>query len=333
MVTGRRTHSNMHWLTVIIISLSVLIGSAIILSPKPTKTGDEDSILTETSGPLGDLSNFNLTIECDFPKVPETAPKLRVEKIPISEEQAELIAKNVFGFEKIDEIEEIKESPWEGLIIREDNRELMFFGLTDFFYDELHTEFVVVEWSDEDVKAIADELLAELDEYWQFPTEVEVAFRGVYPAAISTYSDGREEINMIGVIYEPKVSGISLYGPGADFCIGIAEGKVIEAELHKKAVTIVGNVSITVSPKEAIDKLLSGKSAQRALGFETLYGLLPKEGEVIIKRIELVYFADVWYKSTINYLPLVYRIDGKIIGPIEGELVEKGFVEFEFATN
>jgi hypothetical protein len=53
------------------------------------------------SGPLGDLSRLNLTMKCDLPLTHEYVPRLKIERISITNSAAEEIAPNAFNFSEI----------------------------------------------------------------------------------------------------------------------------------------------------------------------------------------------------------------------------------------
>lgn len=327
MVSSSGIKPDVKWITFLAFLLSAVLGGALILTPKPITDG-KGSVFEENDGPQVAQSKYTVTIEGGFPEVPEKAPILKVERIAINESLARLIAWDVFDFEKNDEVEAARDE----LVVRNGNRELCFHGLHDIFYSESRNSFTVTEWSEEDMVTIAEKLLEKLEKYWSTPTVVERALSKVGPSSVSISStDIVVAIHEIGVFYQQSVQGFSLIGPGADFSIRIADGRVICTDLHRPITQIEGYMNITVSPLEAVERALSGESAQTELGFQLLC-IRPSTGNLTITNIELVYYTD--FHGTHTHLPLVYLLKGEIVGPdLGGDIIESEFEEYIFATD
>lgn len=316
---------------IILISIIVLV-SIIFYAARP-KSGSvprnqntSDEPLPVSLGPLGDLSKLNLTLECDLPSTPEYVPRLKVERISISNDTAEEIALNAFNFTKIEQIKKMRSGK---LAVIEGTKRLYFYGLNDIYYQTLNDTTVVNEWTDAEIKSIADDFFDNLFEYWSVPTEADIELITIKPCCTTSYDDGTQIINQIGAIYNLKVNGIKLCGPGADFWVAIADNKVYDVELHMPSVSVEKYVEITSSPREAVNRFISGRYSTEELGFTPLYGPVPREGELIIKKIELSYFVDHRSDPPQTYLPLVYRIVGEIVGPdpFEAEITTMEFDE------
>lgn len=106
---------------------------------------------------------------------------------------------------------------------------------------------------------------------------------------MTIHKEGTEDVNKIGARYSVKIAGIKLYGPGADIGLSIADGQVYDVELHIPSVFIEEYTDLHLSPQEALDRFLTGNYSIEALGFTTLYGAIPREGQLTIEKVELVF--------------------------------------------
>jgi len=313
-----------------IIFVSILVYSASLMPGSvPPNQETSDSILPTSLSPLGDLSKLNLTLECDLPLTPEYVPQLKVERISISNDTAEEIALNAFNFTKIEQIKKMRSGK---LAVIEGTKRLYFYGLNDVYYQTLNDTAVVDKWTEAEIKSITDDFFDNLFEYWSVPTEADIELITIKPCCTTSYDDGTQIINQIGAIYTLKVNGIKLYGPGADFWVAIADNKVYDVELHIPSVSVEKYIELTVSPQEAVNRFISGRYSTEKLGFTPLYGPVPREGELIIKKVELSYFVDYRRDPPQTHLPLVYRIVGEIVGPdpFEAEITTIEFDELVF---
>lgn len=93
----------------------------------------------------------------------------------------------------------------------------------------------------------------------------------------------------------------------------MANGKVVDAEISQKWTQVDGYIEITLAPEEALKKLLRWET----FGPQPLFGPLPTKGEMRIKSVELVYYADT--SSIQTYLTPCYRITCEAVGLLEGE--------------
>lgn len=302
--------------------------TVLILEPsiQPYENTTSSNGTISASGPLGDLSRLNLTVNCDLPSTLEYVPRLKIERIPVTNGTAEEIALNAFNFSDIDKIEITSMG---SLAVIEGNKRLYFYGLNDIYYLTLKDKTVVEEWSEPEIRTIADEFLENLYNYWQVPTEAHIEFNTIRPCYVTIHQDGTEDINKIGAFYSVKIAGIKLYGPGADFGLSIADGQVIDVELHIPSLFIEEYTDLPLSPQEALERFLAGNYSIEELGFTNIYGAIPREGQLTIERMELVYFIDHHADPPQTYPPLCYMISGTIIGPdpLEDEIKRIDFHE------
>jgi hypothetical protein len=265
------------------------------LEEKITELSHNQDILVK------ELIGYNVTLNCSLPRVPEEAPVLRVHKIPMNQSVAVEIATNVFGFEDVDDVEGLVKG---GLTVKSDEKELEFFSLYDIFYNEIGNRYTIREWSENETLEIANELLQRLYDYWGTSELIETSLHRVGPSSISI-SGGLTTIHEISVFFHQTVNGIELWGPGADFGVGIADDRVVGVELHRPVLTIEGYTEIKVSPIEAIKRAMSGESAMHELGFDILSSTARN---LTISDIRLLYYTDFLGNQT--HLPLVYCLKG-----------------------
>jgi hypothetical protein len=265
-------------------------------------------------------------MKCDLPSALEYVPRLKIERIPITNRVAEEIALNAFNFS---DIEKIEITSMGNLAVIEGNKRLDFFGLNDIYYQTQGDKTIVKEWSEPEIRAIADEFLENLYNYWQVPTEAHIEFDTIKPSSVTVHGDGIEVVRKIGAKYSVKMADIKLYGPGADFGLSIADGKVYDVELHIPSIFVEEYTDLPLSPQEALDRFLAGNYSIEELGFWPLYGPIPREGQLTVEKVELVYFIDYLSDPPQTYPPLCYMISGAIIGPapFEDEIIRIDFNE------
>ena len=214
------------------------------------------------------------------------------------------------------------------LAVVEGNKRLYFYGLNDIYYHTLGDKTVVEDWSEPEIRSIADEFLENLYNYWRVPTEAHIEFNAIRPCYWTVHEDGTTDVNKIGARYNVKIGDIKLYGPGADFSLSIANGIVYDVELHIPSVFVEVYTDLPFSPQEALERFLIGNYSIEELGFWPLYGAIPREGQLTIERVELVYFIDHHRDPPQTYPPLCYKISGTIVGQdLEGMIRRIDFHE------
>ena len=250
-------------------------------------------------------SNYEITIDCAIPEVPESVPTLKKIRVPVSRETAEAIAKDVFNFS---EIRQAWESEDGRLGFSDIGKSIVFEGLYDIYYD-CRAKEALTDWSEEEAKEAAEGLVARLEAYWEMPTAVGHSLEDLSPQ----YDGLNMSLPLVGVIahYSQSYQGIGVEGHGAYFDISLADGKVVYANIHKPIVTLEGSDDVTVTPMEAVRKALSRESAWKELGFHDCK-YRPHRGKVNITSIRLVYYADDIKGST--HITPVYYIEGLIEG-------------------
>jgi len=313
----------------LLLTLSVifLIGTGAILISNQQDDLDQD-IPFDVAGPMPSEKLFNVSLTCDLPVFPSTLKKVIVNEIPINNSYAEQIARNVFGFKKVDEF---KNMPFDGLMLTDDNKRLEFFGLTDISYYELDSHTVVKNWSEEEYLKIANDLLHKLEQYQKYPTEVEVSSTpNVAPYEKTTSPDGTVTVNTVGVFYKTTINDIRIWGPGIRYLVEIADGRVVAARLIKKAMEYDKTTLFIKTPEEVIDEFTRGEDSVE-LGFQASRRTPLPEDLVLIDGMKLLHFAQTHWEP-LETSPLMYQINGRIISGTGSNQTETSFTEYILAT-
>ena len=239
------------------------------------------------------------SVNCTLPTVPKVIPVARKLTIPISSDEAEEIAVNVFGFNEPYEIEE-EVNP----TVRTDEQQLRFSTRYDMLYRGDYPDSFN-NWNRTRVIETAENFLAKLEPYWVDSSPINYSIVQVAPSHISSYSPITETVREVGVRYQNTLEDIALEGPGADFTINVCRGEVSSCEIRRPVVVVEGYINVTVTPLEAIQLMLRGESATPELGFE-VDQVLPRGSQLTITNVTLVYHTD----QQSEWLVPVYVIRG-----------------------
>lgn len=311
----------------LILSVTFLMGTGVIIISYQQDNPDQDTPF-DVAGPMPSEILFNVSLTCDLPVFPSTLKKVIVKEVPINNSYAEKIARDVFGFEKVDEF---KKMPFDGLMLTYDNKRLEFFGLTDISYYELDSHTVVRNWSEEECLQIADDLLCKLEQYQKYPTEVKVSSTpNVAPYEKTTSPDGTVTVNTVGVFYKTTVNDLRIAGPGIHYLVEIADGRVVAARLVKKAMEYDKTTLTIKTPEKILNEFTRGKDSTE-LGFQTSGRKPGAEDLVLVDGIELLHFAQSHWES-LETSPLVYKINGRMIQGTGNNQTVTSFTEYILAT-
>ena len=239
-------------------------------------------------------------INCTLPTVPDRVPVARMLNVPITAEDAEEIAVNVFGFKEPYEVKgETNPS------ISEGGRGLEFTTRYDIMYRSDPGSFN--DWNMTRVIQVAEEFLSRLEPYWVDPTPLNYTLTWVGPSHISSYSTFSQTIREVGVRYQLTLAGVPLEGPGADFGINVCRYEVTSCEIRRPVLVVEGYMDVTVTPAEAVRGMLRGESATPGLGFEVVQ-VLPRGSELTITSVTLTHFTGLSRHH--EWLTPVYVIRG-----------------------
>lgn len=319
--------------------LSIIIGSTLLFNDSTNIDAPDNHnnkvIPIESLSPTGNLTKYNVTVTCQFPAIPEKAPVLKTSYIPIENEQARHISEQVFGMSQSAEL--INMPYKKGIMIKDEGRLVRYFGMNRIYYSE-ETSPIVNEYNEQEIEQVASTFVNNIMSYWTFDTDITLELDSIKPSWTTTveYPDSNmteEILHAVGARYSLKVDDFKLFGAGADFSVWVANGRVVDAELHYPMIETVGYMNITRTPSEAIDNFVNGRSDVRKMGFDPLIGIIPREGKCEIKNIELVYYLT-FSEETQKQIYLVYKIDATLtyIDIDEGIQVELDYSDYQIAT-
>ncbi len=234
-------------------------------------------------------------MNCTLPDVPPRLPLPRVVHLPMTAEEAEEIAVNVFGFEEPIELLDDRHT-----IVRSGGRSLEFWTKYDMLYSGNYDVFNV--WDEARLVELAEALVSELEQYWVDETPLNYSVLRVGP---SHWRDG--SVLEVGVRYQLTLGGVSLIGPGADFGVHVSDYAVSGCEIRRPVLSVEGYECVKTSPAEAVQRMLRGESDTGVLGFEVL-GARPTGSEVTVNKVSLAYYTD--NPGGFSWLVPVYVIEG-----------------------
>lgn len=294
-----------------------------------------EEVNIEALSPFGGLSTYNLVLNYEPLEMLKNPSNLSIEHLSLSNETALDIGINVF---QMPQLAVIKKMPWDGLLLKQENKELTFFGLNRIYYSEVGIKPVVESWDEERVLQIAEDFLRNLSVYWQYESEVTYQLDSIHPSwnttRINPVTKTETEITRaIGVSYRLYVDGIELVGPGADFSIWVADDRVIGVEINRPSIAFGEGTTNIKSQEEALEYFIQGKSDAASIGFQMLYPVIPREGTCTVSSVKLVYYID-FSKVPQKTIPLLYEIRGTLsyIDPIDAESRAFEFVDYQFAN-
>ncbi len=304
-------------------------------SPEVQGESSTEEVNIEALSPFGGLSTYDLVLNYEPLERLKVPSSLSIEPISLSNETAMDIGINVF---QMPQVAVIKKMPWDGLLLKQDNKELTFFGLNRIYYSEVGIKPVVESWDEERVLQIAEDFLRNLSAYWQYESEVTYQLNSIHPSWNTTVNDPltkteTEITRAIGVSYRLYVDNIELVGPGADFSIWVADDRVIDVEINRPSIAVGEEMANIKSQEEALEYFIQGKSDAASIGFQILYPIIPPEGNCTVSSVKLVYYID-FSKEQQSTIPLLYEIRGTLsyIDPIDAESKAFEFVDYQFAT-
>jgi hypothetical protein len=257
-------------------------------------------------------------MNCTLPDVPPRLPLPRVVHLPITVEEAEEIAVDVFGFEEPLESEEDRFTT-----VRSRGRSLEFMTRYDVFYSGEYGSFNA--WNEARVVELAEALVSELEHYWVDATPLNYSVKGVGP---SHWRDG--SVLEVGVRYQLTLEGVPLMGPGADFCVSFSDYVVSGCEIRRPVLSVEGYEYVKTSPAEAVQRMLKGESDTGVLGFEVL-GARPLGSEVTVNKVSLAYYTA--NPGGFSWLVPIYVIEGVFhVDPVVCGEETMEFEEYILAT-
>jgi len=263
------------------------------------------------------------SINCTLPTVPDTIPIPRKHIIPITASEAREIAENVFEFQ-----DPYTVNGDTNPTITQNQKRLTFRSRYDILYS--NNPNIITTWNEPNVTKIAEDLLTKLKPYWVDETPINYTLVSVSTSRISWKpNDPSIIIHDINIRYQNTLNNIPLTGPGADFRIDTSNDIISGCEIRRPILTIQDTTNITVTPREAIQKMLRGESATPEIGFEILQ-MLPLGSPITINDVTLTYHTD----PANEWLIPVYLIHGRAhVDPKTYDEPTTEFTWYIFATD
>jgi hypothetical protein len=278
------------------------------------------------------LSNYSIKFETSKIQDIGSIPKLEIDPVQLDQMIASKMLSDIFDFPSV----EASDMPWGGKSYVFSGERVEFFGMNRIYYDNLDEKPIVREWNISNVLETANNFIKNMLSYFSFESEVIYKIKYVNPCYYTTeYNPETEEetttIHAIGVYYTLEVDGYELTGPGSDISVWIANGKVVNAEIHYPKIKKTGTMDIQYSPDQALEKFIKGETGNYF--YEDLSGPIADTGECIIKSFDIIYYID--FSGSIDVqVPARYRIQGvlKYIDPIDKVPIEEEFTEYQLIS-
>jgi hypothetical protein len=260
-------------------------------------------------------------LNCTLP-TQTSMPRIIVHRVPITVEEAREFA---LTFTDMVEAIDVQEKSDEEYFILRGSNALTICGKNNFLYTRLGTKPVMKEWSEEEIRQIADEFKDRLLDYMP-ESNVSVSFDRI-GIGWKSMVEGKTIIRTVSVRYKLTVGDIRIIGNGADLSIEICNNTIYGFDVHLPFVSEEGVTVITVTPLEALDEITSRKTLVGELAALNSSGEYAIES--VIKEFELMYYHDFLTDKEIEELQPVYYIYGVNIikNKITGEIKKDKFVE------
>lgn len=259
-----------------------------------------------------------LAVDCPLPQVPLSIPCLKVVYQDVAPNGIRGVAEGIFGFTgNLGEITDT-ENDVGCLYIENSGQELWMFssGSIGYTNGEGGPTYMPENLpSYEQAKEIAENFIQKIDASGLIPENYSVRFKDVGPSEISIGADNVQVIHSLSVSFDLFFNGVEISGGDVHVRIG-DNGEILAFGGMWRRVEEDGNITITVTPQEAVETLKSGS-------FSTLAG--PPPQKAAIKSMELAYHLKSPFEKQ-DSLPLVYLFqiapinedgsEGKLYGDI-----------------
>lgn len=316
----------------------------IVNTPSPQEilaTSPPPSRLPTVAGVYGNLTQYNLILNCSLPEKLDSAPILVQYNVTTTETQAKEIARESFGLHNTTRDNTIG-YPSAIMLWSADGekKHVNVCGLNTILYSGSLINSMFQGSSINSTNDIANWLLTQLDKYWNFDTDAvrELTYVGPF-GYTETYSFNgtllSTSIDSYGVSYRYSVQGIPLVGNGADCWVEGSNDNIKNAELHFPVIKIAGQQEVTVSPSQALDNFLNGNGIPGRFVPMAMVPEHPTNGNCTINRVRLVYYINWSFDRLYDRYPtLVYEIKG-ILQYIDssGKIMIEPFTTYEYAID
>jgi hypothetical protein len=287
---------------------------------------------TTTPTQWGDMTGFKLVVSDGFNHT-SSAPMITYSESPMTEQRLRTIAADVFGMDA----PRRDEHPLSDIFLIQGHQNIRDDAGGIWYSTSPYGGFAKLEdWNQTDVRRIAEDVIADLEPYWEYPTDAVRKLTSLGP------SGWHEETSLTGVVIESgitefsvrylwSVRGIEVSRNGCDVRV-LPDGNVLSAKYHMPAVKIVGEQPVTVAPEDALAAFISGRSINSVIGAPRvrIYPI-PVDGTVVVNDARLVYYPLESPEGEVIEA-LVYRIEFDILYEFEGIASKVTAVEYEYAN-
>jgi len=285
-------------LPVILLFLALL---AVVENNVPQPNGSFSNFSADFS--YGTVDNVTLVLNCEYPRVPDKIPVLKVINRNLTEEEVLTIAKELFNFTG-----EVISRP-------RGEPEILALEVTDGFRHLVVFNCGAIEYSEEyggsqgsgkvpspsKCREIANNFLNKVINYGLIPKTSLIKIEYYYDnVGMTTSTDIAEYVESWAVHYKVLFNNTPLQGDvGVSVWIG-SNGRIVEFYGDWREVEFGELLEVTVTPEDAFKSLT------------TKYGLMSKPSKIIINNIYLSWWADSLLNKQ-TYLIPVYVFEGVAI--------------------
>ncbi len=280
----------------------------------------ENELIDYTSGE-DNYARFTIELNCSLPKVPDEMNILHIKASPISEEEFQEIALNVFGFDNVTSIKGNENR----MVITSGNKTISYYATDYIVFDDKTYEDKVIDVNKTQLGRLADDFLRSLDSYWEERTDTDLVLERMEFRDLNRYSQGGElrSLQPQYVAYYHHLNGTPMLALNAEFNLGFADKRIVYTQISRLNVANTTEVKITKTPMEAILEAFPKAKIEGGFGVAST-ALVPVRGTIIIEEIRLFYFnwSDVLGKSY-DLVPH-YRIKALFVGPDVNGKIQRG---------
>lgn len=286
----------MRWKKIVASSLLLLVCMSIVAFLSSQRQLHEEIIF-----PLAGSHGENIYLSCELPETPDKILRLQVVEHDVAQVDVERIAEEIFGFTG----GSFHDVPEEGCTVLSTPLHILQVyrnGAISYSIDEApwgvpEENFLSYEL----VREISENIMGKLEALGQVPGNIQIKYRSIGPSSWLLREENGKEVRYLctlGAEYDLYFGTLQLYGLGAKVNVNVtADGEIEHFTGFWKDVEAVGEIPITVTPRQALEKLASQGYGSVDAG--------PGLENVIIKDMMLGYYVGPVFEGE-NYLQPAY---------------------------
>ena len=282
-----------------------------------------DNDLSENENPLSEetYSRFTIELNCSLPEVPNKMKILHIAASPLLEEEFQIIATKVFGFDNDTSIQKSKNH----MAISSGNKTLSYYATHYIVFNDKTYENKVIDVNRTQLGRLTDDFLRSLDSYWEKRTDTELVLERMEFHDLNRYSQGGDlrSLQPQYMVYYHHLNGTPVLALNAEFNLGFADDRIVYTQISRINVANTTEVEITKTPMEAILEAFPEAKIGGGFGVAST-ALVPVRGTIIIEEIRLFHFN--WNDGLGKSYDLVphYRIKALFVGPDVNGKIQRG---------